>query len=447
MLSNRALLEVAQLTNRHRELSHGNSRSRQEADGILAKIAAINKTGISTIEAREIVMNETLKQMGMPETNYDEVRKEQRRVELFKRFIMGGAIHEIEAELRDFEAGTQAITYSEGPEGGYLVPQSITDEFVLGLAATTPLLDKNVVTIRTTPDPDIQPGTKSFFRPSGTVQPNSDAGAGTLRPLVIPAINTTYSGGLTAFRVGENVQAGQSQAVPMSNTPFGWYSYRTLDIPITFEAEQDMFPDVMDILTTALPIALARGAGADLAYGTGSSEPTGIVTAAAPSGVTISLSGAGPGGVATSPILSALEEVMETVDVVHRSHYKCAWVMDDGTWFSIRKLAPSAARPLDFDKGDCQYAYAPTCGGYLLGKPVLICNDLAGSNGSNPVANVLFGNLSRFYVRRAGEIRIKRNLESAYVTSGKALYTALMRLDSNIVAAGDKPIVSAVVGS
>lgn len=447
MLSNRALLEVMRLTNEARALAKGNSRERKESDIIMARIKAINSIGISTDEAHERAMNAMAKEVGLNEVDFEQVRKQKRHEELFRRFIAGGAIHEMEAELRDFEAGTQTLTYTTGPEGGFLVPQTVADQFVLGLAATTPLLDQNVVTIRQQDDPVTEAGTSSFFRPTGTVKPNSDAGAGTLRPIVIPAINTTYGGGLTAFRLGENVQAGRSQAMPMSATQLGWYAYRTLDIPVTFELEQDSFTDVMDLLQTALPIALARGAGADLAYGTGSSEPTGIIQAAASSGINISLSAAGPGGVASSPILTALEEVMQSVDVLHRSHYKCAWLMDDGTWFAIRKLAPSAARPLDFDKGDTQYAYAPTCGGYLLGKPVLICNDLAGSNGSNPQANVIFGNLSRFYVRRAGSIRIRRNLESAYVTNGVALYTALMRLDSNIVAAGDTPIVSAIVGS
>jgi HK97 family phage major capsid protein len=446
MLSNRALLEVSQLTRRARELANGNSRQRKESDVILAQIKAINTTGVSSTEAREIVTNEMMKEFGMPEVNYEEVRKQKKHEELFRRFIAGGALHEMEAEIRDFEAGTQTITYTKGPEGGFLVPQSVSDEFQLGLAATTPLLDKNIVTIRSTADPVTEPGTQSFFRPTGTVSPNSDAGAGTLRPIVIPAIDTTYSGGLTAFRLGENVQAGQNQAAPMHGTTLNWFAYRTQDIPISFELEQDSFVDVMDLLQTALPIALARGAGGDLAYGTGGgTEPTGIVQAAVSSGVEISLSADGPGAISTSNIVASLEQVMLDVDVVHRSHPKCAWLMDDGTWMAIRKLGPSSARPLAFDRGDVEYASSPTCGGYLLGKPVYICNDLAGSNGSNPVANIIFGNLSRFYVRQAGSIRIRRNLESAYVTNGQALYTALMRLDSNIVAAGDQPIVSAVL--
>jgi HK97 family phage major capsid protein len=440
MLTDRALLEVSRLTRQARSLANGNSRQRKEADAIMAQIKAINTCGVSPDEARERSMNAEAREMGLPEFNWEAARKQARHEELFKRFIRGGAIHEMEAELRDFEAGTQSIAYTTGPEGGFLVPYSVAQEFVLGLAATTPLLDQNVVTIRKSDDPVMEAGSQSFFRPTGTVVPGQNTGAGTLRPIVIPAINTTYPGGLTAFRLGENVQAGENQATPMFATPLGWYAYRTQDIPITFEMEQDSFIDVMDLLQTALPIALARGAGADLAYGSGSSEPTGIVTAAAASGITISISG-------SSNLLAALEEVQESVDVIHRANHKCAWLMDDGTWFAIRKKAPTAARPLDFDKGDAEYAYASTCAGYLLGKPVLICNDLAGSNGSNPLANVIFGNLSRFYVRRAGEIRIKRNLESAYVTNGKALYTALMRLDSNIVAAGDTPIVSAVVGS
>jgi len=45
--------------------------------------------------------------------------------------------------------------------------------------------------------------------------------------------------------------------------------------------------------------------------------------------------------------------------------------------------------------------------------------------------------------RLPGGIRIKRKLESVYVTNGQALYTAFMRADSNIIAAGDEPIIKA----
>ena len=187
--------------------------------------------------------------------------------------------------------------------------------------------------------------------------------------------------------------------------------------------------------TQMYSIGLARGCGADLEYGTGSNEPTGLITAATSSGLSFSSS---------NITANQLEEIFFAVDSIHRSHPTCSWVMSDDAWAAIRRNAPSASRPLAFDAGD-QYPVNPNCVGKLFGKRVLVDNNIEGSNGSNPQSDVIFGNLSRFIVRLTGGIRIKRNLESAYVTSGQALYTALMRLDSNIAAAGDQPIVSAVL--
>jgi HK97 family phage major capsid protein len=433
MLTPNALREIQQLSNEARSLASGNQRSRKEADIILAKIAAINHAGVSTDEARKMTINATRNEMGLPDIDWAEVRKQGRHEELFKRFVRGGALHEIEAEARDLAAGSQTITYTDGTEGGFLVPQSVYETLILGMSAVTPLLDETIVTIKKSPDTAALPG-----------QPDNGNSLQSLRPIVIPAWDTTQ---ITAFRLGENTQVGKGSPMTAHGTQLNSYAYRTQDVAVPFEFEQDSFQDVMNGLTQMFSIGLARGCGADLQYGTGSNEPTGLITAAESTGIEISLSADGPGGVATSPILSALEEVFFSVDKVHRGHPSCSWVTDDGTWAAIRRLAPSAARPLAFDEGEDQYPLQTNCAGRLLGKRVLIDNNLAGSNGSNPLANIVFGNLSRFVVRMSGGIRIKRNLESVYVTSGQALYTALMRLDSNIVAAGDTPIVTATVGS
>ncbi len=421
MLTDKALLEVSRLTRQARSLANGNSRQRKEAELIKEKIKAINRNGFSPDEATQRVINAEREEMGLPAFDFDEVRKQARHAELFKRFIAGGAIHDIEVEARDLAAGGQTITYTEGSEGGFLVPQSVYDQLILGMSAVTPLLDDAIVTIKTPPDVAALPG-----------QPDGGNGIQSLRPIVVPAWDTTQ---VTAFRLGENVQQTKGSPMTAHGTTLNSYAYRTQDVAVSFEFEQDSFQDVMDGLTQMFSIGLARGCGADLEYGSGSSEPTGLITAAASTGLSFSSS---------SITVAQLEQIFFEVDKIHRAHPSCSWVMSDGAWAAITKNAPTAARPLAFDAGEDQYPLQTNCAGRLLGKRVLIDNNIEGSNGSNPQSDIVFGNLSRFFVRLSG-IRVKRNLESAYVTSGQALYTALLRLDSNIVSAGDTPIVSAVL--
>lgn len=421
MLTDKALLEVSRLTRQARSLANGNSRQRKEAEVIMAQIKAINTSGFSPDEARQRAINAERREMGMPDVDWEELRKQGQHEELFKRFIRGGAIHDIEMEARDLAAGSQTITYSEGSEGGFLVPQSVYERLILGMSQVTPLLDETVVTVKKSPDTAALPGS-----------PDNGNGMFSLRPIVVPAWDTTQ---ITAFRLGENVQNTKGSPMVAHGTTLNSYAYRTQDVAVPFEFEQDSFQDVMDGLTQMFTIGLARGCGADLEYGSGSSEPTGLITAATSSGLSFSSS---------SITADDLEEIFFAVDSIHRAHPSCSWVMSDGAWAAIRKNAPSASRPLAFDAGD-QYPISPNCVGKIFGKRVLVDNNIEGSNGSNPQSDIVFGNMSRFMVRLSGGIRIKRNLESQYVTSGQALYTALMRLDSNIIGAGDQPIVSAVL--
>ena len=170
--------------------------------------------------------------MGLPDFDFEEIQKESRYAELFKRFMRGGAIHEIEVEARDLAAGSQTITYTEGTEGGFLVPQSVYETLILGMSAVTPLLDETVVTVKKSPDTAALPGS-----------PDAGNGIQSLRPIVVPAWDTTQ---VTAFRLGENVQNTKGSPMVAHGTTLNNYPYRTQDVAVPFEFEQDSFQDVMD---------------------------------------------------------------------------------------------------------------------------------------------------------------------------------------------------------
>jgi HK97 family phage major capsid protein len=151
-LSKRGLLEVSELSRRARSLANGSQRDRKQADVILSQIKAINEAGVSTTEAREVALNELMKTLGFPEVDYEKARKEQRYRRAFKRLVQGGAVEEFEMEVRDLASGSQTIAYSTGSAGGYMVPQDVYDDFVVGMSAISPWLDPNVCTVLTSSD-------------------------------------------------------------------------------------------------------------------------------------------------------------------------------------------------------------------------------------------------------------------------------------------------------
>src|SRR5690242_3641772 len=92
----------------------------KRVDILLSKIASIKETGLTETEAAHSAM--------------------------FRSFMSG---RDYEAEFRgnDFLAGHQAISFTDGSEGGFLVPQQFSKNVAEGLAAVDPLLDPNVASV------------------------------------------------------------------------------------------------------------------------------------------------------------------------------------------------------------------------------------------------------------------------------------------------------------
>ena len=283
-----------------------------------------------------------------------------------------------------FAAGSQSLTYSQGPEGGYLVPQEFHNEIVVGMAQFDPLLDENVV----------------------TVVPSKD---GSLRPYTVPGIDLST---FTAVKVGETSQQNEQTEPEVTGTALGSYTYRA-SFGASIELEEDMFEPTQALMQEAFSIGLARGIGADLINGDGSTGPQGVLTGADNSGVTT----AGAGAITATDI----EDIYFSLDRFYRSQPKCAWVMSDATYGMVRKAKDSNNRPLINVVGDMEY---------LMGKPVHVSPSMPESAGDK---GIVFGDLSR-YVVRVSRLAVERNLQTpGYIEKGRALYIGRMRADAKLV--------------
>lgn len=309
-------------------------------------------------------------------------------------------------EIRTMEAGTQSITYSQGGPGGYLVPQDFEEDIIFGMAQVDPLLDKKVVNLTKT------------------------KGA---RPLVVPGWDLST---IAASLVAEGAQQNDGSVPAVSGVQLGGYTFRA-SLSATLELEEDDFEPVLNQMKEAYSVAFARGIGAYLITGNGSTAPEGVLTGAANSGVTLDPT-------ITNDVSNTLndqfQDVYFSVNRIYRASKKCAWVMSDDTYKWIRKLTDKSARPLIDIRKDKEE---------IMGKPVLISPSMT-SYAASPLVpgKIVFGDLSHYKVRTS-QVTITRNIQApGYIEYGKALYTARMRADAKVAdptSGATPPIVYATI--
>src|ERR1043166_2251739 len=140
---------------------------------------------------------------------------------LFKNFLMG---REVRVSPNTFVSGTQSPTYSEGPLGGFLVPQKFDADAVEGMALVDTLLDPNIVTVFSEPD----------F---------------TLRPLSIPGWDLSQ---IAATKVGETSQESAGSVPAVSGKLLGKFTYRlALDCSLEFDEDAKAYGSAESALARA----------------------------------------------------------------------------------------------------------------------------------------------------------------------------------------------------
>ena len=392
-LSPSAALEVKKLLDEAEALLKKGERQgsltrdeRKQVDVKLARISAIKASGISDDDYQRHRADVLGHQI-----DADGSRAASAHEKVFRRFMSKASDDEIAAELRgsDFLAGTQAISYTEGPEGGFLVPASFSKNVATGLALVDPLLSPDVCSVITEPD----------FR---------------LPPLQLPGWDLST---IAAVQVDENVINPTSSAPGLTQKMLNRFTYR-LNLGASFEWEDDQrtFESAMQTMALAYGIGFARGIGSDLVNGNGITAPTGILN-----GLSATVTAANNGKL----VLDDFTNVFFSVNAIYRAAPKCAWLMNDAAYKLARNAVDNSGRPLmDLQTG------VPI----ILGKRVYVTPSLPNYNASlgqqNPGSFCVFGDLSHFYVHNT-TLFLRRRLQAfGYVEYGKALYTGLMGADA-----------------
>lgn len=321
----------------------------------------------------------------------------------------------VSTELRAFLKGEQGA-----PRAMLIEPQGVVDFRDLGVNMTTATGGTLV------PRDFYGRLVEHMIEVSGLLQANptvlrTESG----NPIDIPT--TTAHG--TATLMGGGTNFGEGSAIPESDPTF---ALRTLNaykfgemIQVSRELIDDNGVDLLGYLAKAAGRALGNAIGSYLVTGTGTNQPTGVLTSAS-AGATGPLGVTGKFGTQTVSGQGAdlLITLFHSVISPYRNSPSAGWLMNDLTAAEVRKIKDST--------GNYIWQSALTLGDpdRVLGKPVNI--DPYMPNMGTSAESIAFGDWGAYFVRLAGGIRFERSDEFAFSTD-LVTFRALARADGILV--------------
>lgn len=404
-ISPAALLEISELTNEASRILAVKTVSKSEAtraQTLIQRAAAIRSAGISTLEAGRLTLNEMRTRDGLEPFDFSTEAKIERA---FRAWLRGS-----DKELRDLTnsgdgGGGNAISsilYTQGPQGGFLVPTSFQNDLMIGMAQVDPVIDKDRVTLIQENDFELRPKTYPGVDWS-TITVQDPSQSSPYVPSAGEAVQAFDNGGPLNFNV--------------SGPIFNPSTYRAA-LKASLELEGDSFRPIQQIFTEAFSIGIGRKVGTDIIDAT--------LLGAKNSGYTTATSGV--------LSLSDFNAIYFSVNRYYRASKKCAWLMNDATYKLVRTATDNNGRPLLDTFQDSEL---------LLGKPVLISPTMPAGAGAR---GIIFGDLSHLVVR-ASRMRIQR-LDERFIDFAQKEYLGFQRFSFSVFDPTNgsvPPIVSALL--
>jgi HK97 family phage major capsid protein len=321
---------------------------------------------------------------------------------------MRDASKKVLREMRDQQAGTQSISYTQGAAGGYLVPSAFVYEVEQATKYFCNFLDGNIVRVIETATGNLLPF------PTGDDTGNS------------------------AVILGEN-QAASEQDVAFGSVAFKSYKLTSGVVKASIELLEDGAFNFETYLAERFGERYGRGLENYLTNGTGVNQPTGILTALNANGAPIVVakgSSANDGSTnngANSIGYGDLVNLEHAVDPTYRNAKSSRFMFHDQTLAFLKTLLDKFGRPL----------WTP---GITADQPDTILGHEYVVNQSMPqigasAQTVIFGDLSKFVVRKVAGLYVQR-LSELYANTFEIGFQSAQRVDSNLVTGGGKAIAS-----
>ncbi|MDL4772913.1 phage major capsid protein [Actinomadura xylanilytica] len=227
----------------------------------------------------------------------------------------------------------------------------------------------------------------------------------------------------TAAIVAEGAQIGESDPT-FASTTLDAYKYGFM-VQVSYELANDSTFDLLGYLAREAGQAIGNGAGADFMAGNGTGKPNGLVGAAS-AGKT---GATGAGGAFTA---EDLIDLYHSVAEPYARSRAAAWVMRNSTLGVVRKLRDDSGASAG--TGGFLFDITPPPGsgavGTLLGRPVYVDPNVpAVGTGAK---SVLFGDMSRYWVRQVRTLRFERSDEYAF-DRDLITFRGLWRADGDLI--------------
>jgi HK97 family phage major capsid protein len=230
--------------------------------------------------------------------------------------------------------------------------------------------------------------------------------------LQIPSLATYSTGTVSA----EGAAIGESDPTFNAFKTLGAYKYSFLT-QISREMVEDAGVDILGFLSAQAGNAIGYAVNGALTTGTGTTQPTGIVTAAG-SGIT--------GSTAVSGAFTAdnLIDLVYSVDTAGRTLPGTGFMMNAKSIGAVRKLKDTAGN----------YVFSPALSGdkrdLVLGYEVY--ENPAMADPATSAKSVLFGHLPSYFVRTVGGLRVDRSDDYAF-QNDLISFRITMRTDGNLI--------------
>src|SRR5580765_3678160 len=215
--------------------------------------------------------------------------------------------------------------------------------------------------------------------------------------------------------------AAQAGALPSSDPAFGTQALSAFKYGILLQVARELIDDtavdLLGYLAMQAGRALGNAFGTALSIGTGTNEPSGVVT-----GSTVGVTGGA--GSAGAPSYANLVDLEYSVIAPYRQSRSCYWLARDATIGGFRKIVDSNGRPV--------WEPSAVLGSpdLLLGKP-LVADPFVPAQAASALC-IAFGDFSQYFVRLVGGVRFERSDDFAF-GSDLVTFRAILRGDGTLV--------------
>jgi HK97 family phage major capsid protein len=206
------------------------------------------------------------------------------------------------------------------------------------------------------------------------------------------------------------------------------YKYSSKIVAVPIELLQDTVIDMEAFVKNRLVTRLGRITNTHFTTGTGTGQPTGVVTIADSGKV-------GTTGQTLTVIYDDLIDLIHSVDPAYRVAGNCKFMMNDASVKVIRKLKDTTGRPIWTPGYETGIALGQP--DTLLGYPVVVNQDIAVMAAN--AKSILFGDFTYYKIRDVMAISMFRFTDSAYTKLGQVGFLAWMRSGGNFVGVTGTP--------